>query len=234
MRAMILALRACNDKHKSLPPAFDRFAGISYPVSVHVHLLPFLEEEQLYKSFLVQGRGREGNEVSPYIAPTDPSLEMRDGVQNFAANLRVFSKKGWEAPWDGDMRPLGEVEPGDARIPRSFENGTSNSIVLATKLAVCGQGGSRYAAAPSSPWAAFFGQNAAKGPAHPSDPRALWQLAPGTAECLTSPLMAQSFTTDGILAGLCDGSVRMIDPVIQVKVWNQALHPRDHRPPREW
>ena len=34
----------------------------------------------------------------------------------------------------------------------------------ATKFAVCGEGGSRYAAEPSSKYAAFFGQNAAQKP----------------------------------------------------------------------
>ena len=125
------------------------------------------------------------------------------------------------------MPALGAIEPGSAAIPRSFLHGTSNTFVFATKYSICGEGGSGYAADPTSPWAAFFGQNAAETTAHPSDPRATFQLAPGKGECLTSPLMAQSFTRAGILLACADGSVRLARPPLRVEIWNMAVQPND-------
>src|SRR5207244_2701002 len=86
-------------------------------------------------------------------------------VQNFAANLRAFSDKGYKTPFEANMPPLAAVEPGAASLPKSFPDGTANTIAFITKFAECGDGGSRYAAAPDSKFAAFFGQDAAQGPA---------------------------------------------------------------------
>src|SRR5262249_32807719 len=147
-----------------------------------------------------------------------------------AANLRVFSDKGVNTYVLDDMPPLAALEPGTASIPKSFVDGTSNTIVFSTKFSVCGQGGSRYWANPVSPFAAFFGQNVAKNDAHPTIPRATFQLAPEADECLCSPLMAQSFTIDGVQVGLGDGSVRMLYVNLSPVIWNQALQPNDGNP----
>jgi hypothetical protein len=124
------------------------------------------------------------------------------------------------------MPKLDATEPGNARIPASFPDGTSNTIVFATKLAAAGDGGSRYAAEPNSKFAAFFGQNAATKPADPSNPAATFQLQPTAKDARNSPLMAQSFTKN-LLVGLGDGSVRDVSAAISAETWNRAVHPSD-------
>src|SRR5262249_34401722 len=122
-----------------------------------------------------------------------------------------------------------------ARIPATFANGTSNTICFATKFAACSQassvagvviqGGSRYDANPTSPFAAFFGENAAEKPAHPSDPDAAFQLAPRGGDYLVWPLMAQSFSRQGLAVARADGSVRDFLPDVSPDIWNQVLQP---------
>lgn len=235
MRKLGLAVHACNEMHKYLPPAYDAFGGITYPASVHVHLLPFLEQDALHRSFVEQGKGSVDASLACFQSPSDPSLGSGAGVQNYAANLRVFSDAGYYSYSETFAPvPLAAVMPGHARLG-SIPNGTSNTLFFATKFAVCGQptsvadvvieGGSRYDANPTSPFAAFFGENAAEKPALAYDPEANFQLAPRGGECLAWPLMGQSFSRQGITVAMGDGSVRTVSPDVSSAVWNQALQP---------
>ena len=234
LKQVTLAMHGANDAYNQLPPAFDKFGGIKYPVSVHVNLLPFIEEAPLFKEFLEgEGKGDEKAKVGPFISPVDPSADkkVKDGIQNLAANLRVFADSGVKTKYNQNMPALKAVEPGSARIPKTFRDGTSNTIVFATKYAYCGDdGGSRFAAAPNTKFAAFFGQNAATKMADPADPKATFQLLPNAKQCLSSPLMAQSFSKKAMLVGLADGSVRTVTPKLSAQTWNQAVQPNDGLP----
>jgi hypothetical protein len=160
-------------------------------------------------------------------------VDNGSGVQNLAGNLRVFSDKGLNTAYDADMPPLTGVEPGTTAIPASFLDGTGNTVLFATKFAECGNGGSRYAAAPDSRFAAFFGQNAARRNAHPSDPSATYQLNPVRGDCLPLPLMAQSHgqgePANGLSVVLADASARLVSPTVAAETWNRALQPNDGR-----
>jgi hypothetical protein len=227
-----LAMHSCHDGFKRLPPAFDRApkgagpAGetVLYPVSVHVHLLPYLDQRAVFKTFLIEGNGDTEAVVPVFIAPEDGSLGPHEGVQNFAANLRVFCVKGGMTPSAKDMPVLARVEPG-SRSLMGITRGTSNTIAFATKLAVCGEGGSRYAADPTSVFAAFFGQNAARTTAQYANPQSTYQWAPRGDECLCQPLMAQTYLPQPLLAGFADATVRAIPGDMEPGVWNAFLHP---------
>jgi hypothetical protein len=232
IKQMVIACHNHNDTHGKLPPAYDKFANDDVAASVHVHLLPYLAQDGLYLAYInAKGKGDVVNmKIGVFLASDDPSTtsEKQKGVQNFAASLRSFSTKGLRTLADADMPALGETELGTARIPATFRDGTSNTIVYATKYGHCGpKGGSWYAAAPNMVSAAFFGQNAAKVKAHPSDKTATFQLRPAAKDCCTSPLMAQSFTKAGLIIALCDGSTRTISPKLSAETWNAAVQPND-------
>jgi hypothetical protein len=229
---LALALHACQNAHRSLPPAFDAFAGIDYPASLHVHLLPFLQQEELYQRYLLQGAGAADASLVFFHAPEDGTLASGAGVQNFAANLRIFADVAHQHHnYDNKALPLATIMPGHAKIPGSFVCGTSNTFVFATKFAACTQnsgeipmeGGSRYDANPTSPYAAFFGENAATKPAHATDAEATFQLAPRPGQSRVWPLMAQSFSSRGILVAMADGSARVIGSDMSSDSWNYAL-----------
>ncbi len=229
-KQLSLACYSCNDTFKRLPPAFDKFGQMEFPASVHVHLLPFIEQDLLYKKYLAQ-EGK-GEEAASFIIPTfiqreDESQNRGAGIQNLAANLRVFAEKGVDTKFDANMPALAGIEPGNSAIPRTFADGTSNTILFAAKYGQCQEGGSRYAAAPNSAFAAFFGQNAARKKAHPMDPTATFQAQPAADQCLTTPLMAQSMAQAGLQVGLADGSGRMINLDMSPRTWNLLVQPND-------
>jgi type II secretory pathway pseudopilin PulG len=238
LKQICLALHNANDAHKKLPPAFDKFgntATLNLPASLHVHLLPYIEQDTLYRAYLKEkGKGDVAKaKVPQFISSDDPSARKKDlsGIMNYAANLRVFSRKGMNTKYDANMPALAAIEPGEASIPATFPDGTSNTIVYATVYAFCGDdGGSQYASAPNSKTAAFFGQNAAKVKAHPSNKTATFQLRPEVKDCCVSPLMAQSFTKAGLLIGMADGSTRSASPNLSPQTWNAAVHPADGMP----
>jgi hypothetical protein len=229
LKQMALALHNCNDVYKRLPPAFDKFAGFKTPESVHVYLLPFIEQDNLYRQYLNgQGKDLDKQIIPVFTAPADPSLvPPAAGVQDLAANLRVFSDKGLKTKFDAPMPALGRVEPGSARIPATFVDGTSNTMVFATRYGVCGEGGSRYASPPNTNSAAFFGQNPAKVKASPTNVSATYLLHPDPAKCPPTPLMAHSFGIYGIEVALADGSVRVVSARVSPHTWNAAVQPND-------
>jgi hypothetical protein len=236
LKQVVLACHAASDVFKRIPPAFDQYGEMKFPASVHVHLLPYIEQDNLYKMFLEKKENGEfpnNVPVRTFICPLDfTQTKAGKGVQNLAANIRVFSDKGMATNFDANMPALAGIEPGKATIPTglmpgSISDGTSNTIFFTLKYSNCQDGGSRYVAAPDSKFAAFFGQNAATIPAHPSDPRATFQDQPTAEQCLISPLMAQSMTKSGLQVGLGDGSVRIINLSISPRTWNLAVQPND-------
>jgi hypothetical protein len=233
LKQLALACHMANHAHKKLPPAFDKFGKMAFAASLHIHLLPHIEQDELYQRYQkAEGKGDVTRELVPtFASPEDPTQDDGVGIQNHAANLRVFSDKGLNTAYDTNLPPLAELEPGSASLPASFVDGTSNTILFATKFGVCGEGGSRYAAAPNSTFAAFFGQNAARIKADPSDPAATYQLVPDKDQCRVTPLMAQSFVATGrnagILVVLGDGSCRLLSPNISAETWNRSMQPND-------
>jgi tRNA(fMet)-specific endonuclease VapC len=230
LKQLALACHNANDVFKRIPPAFDKFGQITFPASIHVHLLPFIDQDDLYKKYLEEeGKGEASTSaiVLPFISYQDFTATNDRGVQNLAANLRAFSDKGMATNFEAHMPALAGIEPGKASFPTSFPDGTGNTILFTTKYVNCQNGGSRYFAAPNSPFAAFFGQNAATSTAHPSDRRATYQVQPSAKQCLTSPLMAQSMSKYALAVGMADGSVRMVDPSISPRTWNLAVQPND-------
>ena len=231
LKMLCLGMQSYHDSFKQLPPAFDRAPAtladdrnvITIPVSVHVHLLPTIDQEAVFSTFVGNVSGKNDAVVPTFLADLDGTVGDRAGVQCFAANLRVFSYKGGRTAAFHDMPPLGAVEPG-GRTLESITRGTSHTIVFATKLARCSEGGSRYAADPTSPFAAFFGQNAEKEPVHYSNPASPFQWAPRGNECLCSPLMAQTYAPAPIVTGWCDGTVRIVPGEVHPQHWNEYLH----------
>lgn len=169
LKQLTLATHSCNDTFRKMPPAFGPLGAppvVGY-YTIHYHLLPFIEQDNLYKTvpFPIVAI------VPPFKAPSDPSTSDDRGLQNFAANLRVFSDHGVQygyqlgqpiitgtaldnfvdlfgptnptaafkvppAPFDA-AAPALTSEPylGNSRIPATFVDGTSNTIIFTTRYA---------------------------------------------------------------------------------------------------
>lgn len=239
LKQLAQSLHTFNDLYKKMPPAYGTIGNVKVGMntSLHIHLL-FVVQEDLYKQYFDAAMGKD-KKVAPavvatYVSKMDPSLKKKkgEGIQNFAANLRVFSDVGVAMGADAgkDMPALRDSEPGTGGIPRTFPDGTSNTMVFATKYAYCGEGGSRYDARPNAKTAAFFGQSAAKKKAHASDTGVTFQIMPSPKDCLCAPLLAQSFMEKAIHIALADGSVRPVSANLSAATWNSVMQPNDGVP----
>jgi len=148
LKQCALATHGVNDVYKQLPPAVGTFGGITAyaaaplttPIagmlsgrSLSIHLLPYIEQTQLYAQWsgsLIPLPGA----IPPFTAPLDFTTVDFYSVQNFASNLRVFSNAGVATYWTAPIADItGTPGFGSGAIPRTFTDGTSNTIIYATR-----------------------------------------------------------------------------------------------------
>jgi hypothetical protein len=134
-------------------------------------------------------------------------------VSCYAMNLLVFAK----------ARPEFRGFDGAARLDTSFADGTSNTVMLAEKLAVCADGtpragGTAWAREGPQPWQWMPIYNSAT---H----RDLFQVQPSTDAC--SYRVASTAHSSGLQAALADGSVRTINRGISLATWQALQTPSD-------
>jgi prepilin-type N-terminal cleavage/methylation domain-containing protein len=124
--------------------------------TMHYYLLPYLEQDALYKASWISpgdGNGGSGSQswrtkdtgrgapngitvMKVFIAPNDPSQPGdnitwdRGGAASYHSNWHAFGG-GWDNDWQ-----VG----GKARIPSGFPDGTSNTVAFFERYAVCGPG----------------------------------------------------------------------------------------------
>ncbi len=195
------------------------------------HLLPFIEQDNLYKSALV-GPGVDGRnnnlptysqwtgqvqnaKIKTYICPSDPTQQDgRPARSSYGMNGMVFREGYWA------LNTL--------RYPASLTDGTSNTVFFTDKLAWCNTG--NYYDNYWPDWGPVFsspddGQvDVNNGPATVITPQIQpRQLGSGQAVC--SGNGASSPHTAVIMVGLADGSVRTVGGSISATTWWFALTP---------
>jgi uncharacterized protein DUF1559 len=179
-------------------------------------LLPYLEQQPLYNQTPGSSDNIMAVRLKVFESPSDPSMPS-DGIVtmmggpyggcSYASNYLVF----------------GGTPGGQARIPSSFPDGTSNTIVFGQRYTDCGgmQTGWSMGMCGNPPtWPYWY---------TPADFLALPlpQAAPGQNAC--DPMLLQALYTSGMLVGLGDGSVRPVSTGISQSSWNLALNPADGR-----
>jgi hypothetical protein len=201
-----------------LPPAVGTFPGANGPnATVFYHLLPFIEQQNYYNLYQMDPtKIPETAVIRTYCSPLDPSNDCKAALCSYAANAAVF----------------GMMNGGSARFPASFNvKGTSNTILFFEHYArpvvkADGTTVSNYWYSPSTALytgALDFGNpNAWQAIKNPQfnvpydgdDPRP----DNGTAH---------GFVTDKLLAGLADGSVRVltkdVTKLVSLPVGNERL-----------
>ncbi|WP_439621693.1 DUF1559 family PulG-like putative transporter [Gemmata sp.] len=152
LKQWALAAHGANDAIGRLPPQMGSFAGAHG--SVFWHLLPYVEQKALWD---VVPFNTTRNEKVPttYVndpsaitilpvvrCPSDPSLpqaklRMYWEAGSYAGNYQVFGTAP-AVPGAATCDNVGYELNGKARLPTTFADGTSSTIMFAEKLGYCG------------------------------------------------------------------------------------------------
>jgi prepilin-type N-terminal cleavage/methylation domain-containing protein/prepilin-type processing-associated H-X9-DG protein len=253
LKQIALACHNCHDVNGRLPPMSGPFQGAQSNGNVFYWLLPFIEQDNLYKTPRKAGLsyyswfigGFDPYDPGPIVqvrvktfhCPSDPNYGEGQTWGNgwafgcYAANYQVFGRpEGGNDPGPGGMN-------GNARIPATFTDGTSNTIVFAEKYALCRDTGSLWGHGSwENNWMPMFvygnragtqGYQSASGWVGPGKvgPASKFQVAPNPFETVCDRAVAQSNHTNGMNVGLGDGSVRFLSASISPNTWWFACTP---------
>jgi prepilin-type N-terminal cleavage/methylation domain-containing protein len=261
LKQIALAVHTCNDTYKRLPYSrsffpgngdFGQFLGNnqwtntkSFPSnwgSVTYHLLPFIEQKNLANRFNNANweNGTAFKPPSTLICPSDPT--NADGMavgwiptMSYAPNYQVFANLGPSnsLPW--------ATNP--ARIPATFRDGTSNTVLYVERFGNCPADGFDGNGAPNSTnWAWAPDVNPQRNAAYWNFPYAkqsngtwlaigpLFQVNPtpeaGTSQPCTNQDGRGQGGHDGTMqVALGDGSVRGVAQGISIQTWSAVLTP---------
>ena len=239
LKQVALSVHTYHDTCKQFPPATGSNIstnGKSFPLSIL--LLPYVEQNPLYQVY-VSGTMVMPNRIPSYDAPLDFSTSDWLRVQNFAGNVRVFTDVGIKTSFSAAVPGLtAETGTCTAILGKSFPDGTSNTILFATRFANTGSISSNgdincsaYDAPLGAGNSAFFGVMPMTGQASAVSTDG-WQLAPTLQQVNCQfGAVAHSFGAGGLQVSLADGSVRTISPAMSAFTWNTALQPNDGNPP---
>jgi prepilin-type N-terminal cleavage/methylation domain-containing protein len=258
MRQIGIASHNCNDQLGYLPPAQGWFPSpIPTPQggwgSAWFHLLPFLEQGDLYRSTLGtgpnplgqgpgpnvayynSGNGVATTPISAFVCPSDPSYSpgvYTDNVQGlqwatscYAGNFLIFGQV------DGSFNVLGYQ--GKCQIQSSIPDGTSCTILYAERYAICEQNSvGLYRACLWAWW-----EPASTVPGHDYypffaletsngtnvGPQSIFQVRPTPGNC--DPSRTSTAHAGGMQVVLGDASVRILSPDMSGTTWWAACTP---------
>jgi prepilin-type N-terminal cleavage/methylation domain-containing protein len=252
-----LALQNSNDQMGRMPPLVGRYANAQggTPNTIHFWLLPYLEQDNLYRSAANGSDFDPANfppgpanaagttAVSTYICPSDPSILGRKGHTENGGLVSLGG--GWDrqpaatsyaangqvfgANFDANSLPLSGQ--GCANMTTTFVDGTSNTIVFAEKYGDCG--GNNGAVGPNNNGGSYWYRNNYSSTYGPyfnvrlAGPNYSFQMHPAPFnDPATCNYMLPSTPHSGVI-GVClaDGSVRGVSSSVSTRTWWYACTP---------
>lgn len=218
-----IAVHSLNDANGSeLPPVAGAYPfGSANRGTVFYYILPFVEQGPLYASSVnaagvasasnpvPSGTRAYGQVIKLYLCPSDasaPSGNSRftglatQATANYAANPLAFAT--------------------NAGLPRTFTDGTSNTLLIAEKYQVCNGNWFYWGVTPipiTKP--PSFGIPNAGTP---------FQVTPMNNVCNRN--LANSPHTGGMQIAMADGSVRSIASSVSLLTYQRACNPSDGNP----
>jgi prepilin-type N-terminal cleavage/methylation domain-containing protein len=266
LKQMGIAVHHCNDTYGSLPPVYGWFPNTNNAPAnnagygtILVHLLPFLEQQNLYNASLGPFPGGftayapplvpavNQTPIKVYQCPSDPSLQegrpqgMAQGGASYGCNFFAFGTASASYP-NGIGNPPYQVTSwswfGVNRIPASFQDGTSNTILFTEKYARCEHppgsntgGGTMWAHtgvnSGQSWWPVVMAPGFVK--YNPTccnlGTGSLFQVKPLPYLVNCDWTRGATGHTGGIQTGLADGSVRNVSQSVSYSAWFFAFTP---------
>jgi prepilin-type N-terminal cleavage/methylation domain-containing protein len=234
LKQMVLGMHNLHDTYKRLPPTLGMFPATNWgqvsswqpaPTGTWAYfLLPWIEQKNLYNSVGSYSWNSYNTAVKTYCAPLDPTLPAGNiqpdngprGAISYVANAMVFKFQ------DG----------GGTRIPSGMPDGTSNTIFFTEKFSRCLYqiyiwGESGYA--NNSP---YFGMdmnqgNSACGQEYVGYNQFTLPQWNATSQANCASNTVQAMSAGGIMVGMGDGSVHMVNTGVSSTSWGYAVQPND-------
>ena len=249
-----LASHSFHSAHRVLPPSFgflpraDLYNGNAALGPLFYHLLPYVEQQSLYQKsrhqppsspqqdfFFYHGNDVHRRLIPVYVCPSDPTVPgdginpLRSAaVSSYAGNHIVFGEV------DKEYRHV--YAHGKGRLPSTFADGTSQTILFAEKYAVASisaedhsggesyEGGCHWSYFQADCYNALFAfyhpdstDTNSVGPLHAGDKRdGRFQIRPAPQKC-NPCLPASAHAT--MNACFADGSVRSLAAGLSRRVW---------------
>jgi prepilin-type N-terminal cleavage/methylation domain-containing protein len=253
LKQMSLACQNFHDVNGTLPPAQGpRRPGQGVIGPVHFHILDFIEQGPVLKNAQSPRgfarwdvNGTFGKVIPTYLSPSDPTVTNGQGnfgalwgLASYAYNFQVFG--------NGNMASSPDVALGNPNTTNiafwfggtrlvAIQDGTSNTIMFAEKVAQCGRWLGPVDGA--SLWSCEFNQRrpgfAINGAAaNSTGPGSLFQVGAKPATCDWN--LASTASSTAILVALCDGSARSLAASTAPAIWWSALQPNDGRDLGDW
>jgi len=253
LKQMSLATINCADTYGAkLPPSVGLYPGLGIQApnqsngGTFLHILPFLEQDSLFKASLVNPDpdGRNGNnptysqwtpaiqnaKVKAYICPSDNTFGSTAGSEvgygSYGINGQVFRNNyaGW-----------GNPNPPELKLyPASLPDGTSNTIFYTEKLShtfnctgCCNNYNNNY----WPDWGPIISSDQCS---EPTGAAAIFQVGCSGEPSNCDGNRASSPHDGGINAALADGSVRFVAASITPTNWWAAMTPSGGEPPGSW
>jgi type II secretory pathway pseudopilin PulG len=200
LRQLALAVHNYHDAFGRMPPGVGKANNQDGPV--HFHLLPFVEQAAVYQQ--AQGaswkNGTYRTVVPLFIDAADPSAPANNVYQGWLATTNYAGN--WLV-----------FHKGDKAIP-NITDGTSNTFMFATRYQMCNDHPTGWGYPEVYYWAPLFALYST----------AKFQSNPPQSAC--DPALPQ--TIGNVMnAGLCDGSVRVINPGVSPLTWRHLADPSD-------
>ncbi len=209
MSQLAKAVHLCHDQFSKYPPYYGTYGPKITPFTFHVHTLPFVDQGPLYSNPVNTGV------VGVYLSTMDPTTTANGAnACNFPVNLRLYYTNGGT----GVVTSQSTGNLIYPKMPGTFPDGVSATLLFATKYMNCGSNGGSWwfdpqMNAPTSPTGATFGALMTT----------LWQSAPIQTACNPTLGTPQSFTVQSIQVAMCDASVRSVNTGVMPLTWT-AVH----------
>jgi hypothetical protein len=253
LKQIALACHNFHDVNLTLPPAQGAMRpGVGVIGPVHFYILDFIEQGPVLQNARSPAgyarwdvNGTFGKVIPTYLSPADPTVTT--GQADLGA-LWAETSYGYNFQVFGNSRLSGSPDvavgnPNTTNIAFWFgrtgllaiQDGTSNTILFAEKIAQCGTW--LAAVDGASLWSCEFNQRrpgfAIPGAAATSTgPASLFQSNPDLATCDWH--RASTSSSSAILVALCDGGARSLSASTPAAIWWSALQPNDGGPIGDW
>jgi prepilin-type processing-associated H-X9-DG protein len=219
-----------------LPPSVGLYPSTGTPAAgngnggLYLHLLPFIEQDNLYKASLTNPDpdGRNGanptytqwngtiqnSKVKTYVCPSDPTVDLNlGGRTSYGINGAVFRHN---YAWGG---------VGLSRYPATLRDGTSNTIFFTEKRRltdICTGCCNNYNDNYWPDWGPIISSADCN---EPTGVAAMFQLNKSGSPPIWDGNRASSPHSGGINVALGDGSVRFVSSGVSPATWWSAMTP---------